>query len=51
MVERLKSTFFFSALVDNLLSPVQEKVEEWKKMTNQLEKEHAKGLNFTYISI
>ena len=29
--------------MDNLLCPVQEKLEEWKKVAAQLEKEHAKG--------
>ena len=29
--------------MDNFLNPVQEKVEEWKKTTTQLEKDHTKG--------
>jgi len=34
---------FCSALSENLLMPIQERLEEWKKVANQLEKDHAKG--------
>ncbi|CAI9616798.1 unnamed protein product, partial [Staurois parvus] len=31
-----------SALIDCLINPLQEQVEEWKKVANQLDKDHAK---------
>ena len=37
-------------LMDNLLCPVQEKLEEWKKVASQLEKEHAKGCGVGLIN-
>ncbi|KAL1767819.1 metastasis suppressor protein 1 isoform X5 [Sigmodon hispidus] len=33
---------FSSALIDCLINPLQEQMEEWKKMANQLDKDHAK---------
>ncbi|XP_040210882.1 protein MTSS 1 isoform X7 [Rana temporaria] len=36
---------FSSALIDCLINPLQEQVEEWKKVANQLDKDHAKGSN------
>ncbi|XP_073446410.1 protein MTSS 1 isoform X4 [Dendrobates tinctorius] len=33
---------FSSALIDCLINPLQEQVEEWKKVANQLDKDHAK---------
>lgn len=35
----------FSTLQDGLLNPLQDKVEEWKKTSNNLDKEHSKGKN------
>lgn len=35
-----------SALIDCLINPLQEQMEEWKKAVNQLDKDHAKG-NYT----
>lgn len=32
-----------SALIDCLINPLQEQMEEWKKVANQLDKDHAKG--------
>lgn len=31
------------ALMDNLISPLELKIEEWKKVASQLDKDHAKG--------
>ncbi|NXO24556.1 MTSS1 protein, partial [Cisticola juncidis] len=33
---------FSSALIDCLINPLQEQMEEWKKVANQLDKDHAK---------
>ena len=33
----------FRILTDSFLGPMQEKLEEWKKTANQLEKDHSKG--------
>uniref|UniRef100_A0ABM5GCN0 Protein MTSS 1 isoform X12 n=1 Tax=Pogona vitticeps TaxID=103695 RepID=A0ABM5GCN0_9SAUR len=33
---------FSSALIDCLINPLQEQMEEWKKVVNQLDKDHAK---------
>ena len=35
--------YFFRALMDCLVLPIQNKLEEWKKITQTLDKEHAKG--------
>ena len=35
--------FLFRALMDCLVLPIQNKLEEWKKITHTLDKEHAKG--------
>uniref|UniRef100_F7AS27 IMD domain-containing protein n=1 Tax=Ciona intestinalis TaxID=7719 RepID=F7AS27_CIOIN len=37
-----KLKLFTNALLDNLVVPIQERLEEWKKVANQLEKDHAK---------
>lgn len=34
---------FFSAIMDCLVMPLQEKLEDWNKSLNNLYKEHAKG--------
>lgn len=31
------------ALMDNLIGPLELKIEEWKKVASQLDKDHAKG--------
>lgn len=36
-------SFGKSALIDCLINPLQEQMEEWKKVANQLDKDHAKG--------
>jgi hypothetical protein len=37
-------SFGKSALIDCLINPLQEQMEEWKKVANQLDKDHAKGM-------
>ncbi|XP_069477705.1 protein MTSS 1 isoform X8 [Ambystoma mexicanum] len=37
-----KLRHFSSALIDCLINPLQEQMEEWKKVANQLDKDHAK---------
>lgn len=32
-----------SALMESLINPLQERIEDWKKTANQLDKDHAKG--------
>lgn len=32
-----------SALLEGLVTPLQDRIEEWKKTANQLDKDHAKG--------
>lgn len=32
-----------SALLESLINPLQERIEDWKKSVNQLDKDHAKG--------
>ena len=43
--EGLPTCFFFlyRALMDCLVLPIQNKLEEWRKITHALEREHAKG--------
>lgn len=36
-------SFCASALIDCLINPLQEQMEEWKKVANQLDKDQAKG--------
>lgn len=38
------SSSLYSTIVDNLVTPLQEKSEDWKKTVAQLDKEHAKGI-------
>lgn len=33
------------ALMDNLIAPLELKIEEWKKVSSQLDKDHAKGIS------
>ena len=45
----LKKPFpLFRALMDCLVLPIQNKLEEWKKITHALDKEHAKGKPLAY---
>ncbi|XP_066519457.1 protein MTSS 1 isoform X2 [Hoplias malabaricus] len=37
-----KLKLFTTALMDNLISPLELKIEEWKKVASQLDKDHAK---------
>lgn len=32
-----------SALMESLIMPLQDRIEDWKKTANQLDKDHAKG--------
>lgn len=34
----------FRALSESLITPLELKMEEWKKVASQLDKDHAKGL-------
>lgn len=36
-------THVHSALLESLINPLQERIEDWKKSVNQLDKDHAKG--------
>lgn len=41
-----KHDFLFivlSALMESLITPLQDRIEDWKKTANQLDKDHAKG--------
>lgn len=40
--QKLKT--FTTALVDTFIQPLNERIEEWKKSANTLDKDHAKGL-------
>ena len=33
----------FRTIIDNLVVPLQERMEDWKKTVAQLDKEHTKG--------
>lgn len=35
--------YFFSAIMDCLVIPLQDKIEDWKKALVTLDKEHARG--------
>uniref|UniRef100_G3UCG2 MTSS I-BAR domain containing 1 n=1 Tax=Loxodonta africana TaxID=9785 RepID=G3UCG2_LOXAF len=41
-IEAKLRQFSRSALIDCLINPLQEQMEEWKKVANQLDKDHAK---------
>ena len=36
-------SYFLSALMESLVTPLQDRIEDWKKTANQLDKDHAKG--------
>ncbi|XP_056137261.1 MTSS I-BAR domain containing 2a isoform X3 [Lampris incognitus] len=38
-----KLRHFTNALMEGLVTPLQDRIEEWKKTANQLDKDHAKG--------
>lgn len=43
-IDRLMLNYLFcSAIIDCLVTPLQEKIEDWKKAVINLDKEHAKG--------
>lgn len=39
-----------SALLESLITPLQERIEDWKKTANTLDKEHARGEEFPHIN-
>lgn len=43
LITFLNKHFSFSAIMDCLVLPLQEKLEDWKKSLINLDKEHAKG--------
>ncbi len=38
-----------SALMESLITPLQDKIEDWKKTANQLDKDHAKGTHTSQV--
>ncbi|NXW69788.1 MTSSL protein, partial [Hirundo rustica] len=38
---------FTNALMESLINPLQDRIEDWKKTANQLDKDHAKGTGQT----
>lgn len=40
----------YSALLESLINPLQDKIEDWKKTANQLDKDHAKGAYTSQIN-
>ncbi|KAI2662458.1 Protein MTSS 2 [Labeo rohita] len=38
-----KLRHFTNALMESLITPLQDRIEDWKKTANQLDKDHAKG--------
>uniref|UniRef100_A0A4W4GX18 IMD domain-containing protein n=1 Tax=Electrophorus electricus TaxID=8005 RepID=A0A4W4GX18_ELEEL len=40
---------FTTALMDNLINPLEVKIEEWKKVAAQLDKDHAKGADSDHV--
>ena len=49
MEQKLKH--FTNALVETFIQPLNECIEEWKKSTNILDKDHSKGLKGIYVYI
>ena len=46
MIGTLRVKYFlfdFRTIIDNLVVPLQERMEDWKKTVAQLDKEHTKG--------
>ena len=41
---------FSSALMEGMVTPLQDRMEEWKKTANQLDKDHAKGTFYQFIN-
>lgn len=40
-----------SALMESLITPLQDKIEDWKKTANQLDKDHAKGETWNQLNV
>lgn len=45
---RTNEIFIFSALIDCLVLPLQEKLEDWRRSVATMDKEHARGKQFFY---
>uniref|UniRef100_A0A8C1UI01 MTSS I-BAR domain containing 2b n=1 Tax=Cyprinus carpio TaxID=7962 RepID=A0A8C1UI01_CYPCA len=41
-VDDISSRMFIFALMESLITPLQDRIEDWKKTANQLDKDHAK---------
>lgn len=37
--------------MESLITPLQDKIEDWKKTANQLDKDHAKGTQSSQITM
>lgn len=48
LINTIKS-FCFRALSESLISPLELKMEEWKKVASQLDKDHAKGIPTCFL--
>ena len=42
------SLFIYSTITENLVAPLQEKMEEWKRNVAQMDKDHAKGMKLLH---
>lgn len=46
---KIKSPFkIFSAIMDCLVNPLQEKLEDWKKTLVNLDKDHSRGISCVF---
>ena len=43
MFSNLYWSVCFSSILDSLVAPLQERLEDWKKVVAQVDKDHAKG--------
>lgn len=43
--------FIYSTITENLVAPLQEKMEEWKRNVAQMDKDHAKGIKLFFFFI
>lgn len=37
--------------MESLITPLQDKIEDWKKTANQLDKDHAKGTKTSHLTM
>lgn len=42
--DKLTRNLILSAMMDCLVNPLQDRLEDWKKATVNLDKEHSKGM-------